>query len=256
MRLDLTLLPMLAASFMLMFARLGTMIMLLPGLGERGVPVRVRLSGALLITLALLPVWRASYPQVSGSFLPLIATLAGEIAIGFVLGMIARLAMSSLQTAGVVVANQLGLGFVTAVDPTQGGQNATVGNFLSLIGVALVFATDMHHLAIQALSDSYTLFKPGEWPTGGDVSQLVVRTVGGSFAVGIKMAAPFLVFGLLFNLGLGVLSRLMPQMQVFFVGMPITILVGLGLFSLMLTTMMGLYLEHLGAVLRQIAPGG
>src|SRR5439155_877041 len=125
MRIDISFLPALAAAFMLVFARIGTMVMLLPGLGELSVPVRVRL------------------------------------------------------------------------------------------GVALIFTTDMHHLVIGALDDSYSLFAPGETPFLGDVAALTTRTVASAFRVGIQLSAPFIVFGLLFNLGLGVLSRLMPQMQVF-----------------------------------------
>ena len=85
--------------------------------------------------------------------------------------MTARLTISALQVAGSVVAQQLGLGFVTAVDPTQGQQGVIVGNFLTMLGITLIFATDLHHLVIAALNDSYTLFQPGEMPLVGDVAQ-------------------------------------------------------------------------------------
>ena len=126
-----------------------------------------------------------------------------------------------------MIAQQLGSGFVTAVDPTQGEQGVIIGNFLTMLGITLFFATDMHHLVIAALNDSYTLFEPGEVPVVGDVAALVTKTVSGAFRIGIQLSAPFLVFGLLFNIGLGVLSRLMPQMQVFFVALPLSILIGL-----------------------------
>ena len=90
-------------------------------------------------------------------------------------GLTARLTISALEVAGSVIAQQLGLGFVTAVDPTQGEQGAIVGNFLTMLGVTLIFATDMHHLVIAALNDSYTLFKPGEVPAVGDIAALVPR---------------------------------------------------------------------------------
>ena len=126
-----------------------------------------------------------------------------------------------------MVAQQLGLGFVTAVDPTQGGQqNVIVGNFLAVLAVTMIFATDMHHLVIAALNDSYRLFRPGDVPIPGDIADLVTRTVASAFRIGIQLSAPFLVFGLLFNLGLGILSRLMPQMQVYFVAAPLSILLG------------------------------
>jgi flagellar biosynthesis protein FliR len=152
------------------------------------------------------------------------------------------------------VAQQMGLGFVTAVDPTQGQQNVIVGNFLTILGITLVFATDLHYLVIGALNDSYRLFAPGEVPIVGDMASLVTRTAASAFKVGIQLSAPFLVFGLLFNLGLGVLSRLMPQMQVFFIGLPLSILLGFLILLVVVGAMMGTFLGSLEGVLRELAP--
>jgi flagellar biosynthetic protein FliR len=156
--------------------------------------------------------------------------------------------------AGSVVAQQLGLGFVTAIDPTQGQQGVLMGNFLTMLGVTLIFATDLHHLVIAALSDSYVLFRPGEIPLVGDVAALTTRTIADAFRVGIQLSAPFLVFGLLFNLGLGVLSRLMPQMQVFFVGVPLSILVGFLILLLAVGAMMSVFLGSVENVLLALTP--
>src|SRR6185437_7686435 len=102
MRLDVSLLPALAAAFMLVFARVGAMVMLMPGLGEENIPMRIKLSIALMLTLILL------------------ALMLHEIVIGIILGATARVTLSALQVAGSVIAQQMGLGFVTSVDPTQG----------------------------------------------------------------------------------------------------------------------------------------
>jgi flagellar biosynthetic protein FliR len=112
----------------------------------------------------------------------------------------------------------------------------------------------MHYLVIGALNDSYTLFKPGEVPLLGDVAKVLTTSVAGAFRIGIQLAAPFLVFGLLFNLGLGILSRLMPQMQVFFVGVPLSILAGLLILALVLGAMMMTFLDHVEGVLHLMAP--
>jgi flagellar biosynthetic protein FliR len=254
MRIDVTFLPALAATFMLVFARIGTMVMLLPGLGEMSVPVRVRLTVALVLAAVLLPLHQAAYQIDLRSFGPLIALLGQELFIGAMLGLTARLTMAGLQIAGNVIAQQLGLGFVTAVDPTQGQQSVIVGNFLTILGVTLIFATDLHHLVIAALDDSYKLFQPGEIPLLGDVAALTTRTVAAAFRIGIQLSAPFLVFGLLFNLGLGVLARLMPQMQVFFVGLPLSILLGFLILIVVLGAMMTTFLGSVEDVLRALAP--
>jgi flagellar biosynthetic protein FliR len=253
MHFDVSFLPALAAAFLLVFARVGMMIMLLPGVGELTIPSRVRLTIALILAAILLPMHRNAYQIDLQSLGPVITMLFQELLIGAVLGMTARLAVSALQVAGTVVAQQLGLGFITAVDPTQNQQGVIIGNFLTLLGITLIFATDLHHLIIAALDDSYRLFQPGEIPIVGDVAHLMTRTVTTAFKIGIQLSAPFLVFGLLFNLGLGVLSRLMPQMQVFFIGLPLSIMLGFALLLVVIGTMMGVFVGYLEGVLGELA---
>jgi flagellar biosynthetic protein FliR len=204
---------------------------------------------ALVLAAVIMPLHRNAYQIDLRAFGPVLIMLGQELLIGAVLGLIARLTVSALQVAGLVLANQVGLGFVTAVDPTQGQQGVLVGNFLTVLGVTLIFATDLHHLVIAALNDSYTLFRPGEMPVIGDVAGVITATAASAFRIGVQLAAPFLVFGLLFNLGLGVLSRLMPQMQVYFVGMPLSIMVGFLILLLVLGAMMTAFLDHLAGVL-------
>lgn len=254
MRIDVAFLPVLAATFMLVFARIGTMVMLLPGLGEMSMPVRVRLTVALVLSAMFLPLHRNAYNLDLRDFGPVLLMLGHEILIGVILGLVARLSISALQVAGAIVAQQMGLGFVTAIDPAQGQQNVIVANFLAMLGLTLIFATDLHYLVIAALNDSYRIFAPGTAIMFGDVAKLMTDTVGGAFKVGVQLSAPFLIFGLLFNLGLGVLSRLMPQMQVFFIGLPLSILIGFLILLVVIGAMMGTFLEFLGGVLRTIAP--
>ena len=254
MRIDVSFLPALAAAFLLVFARIGTMLMLLPGLGEQNLSARIRLTMALILAAVVLPLHRAAYHIDPAALGPAIVMLIEEILVGAVLGLTARLTISALDVAGSVIAQQLGLGFVTAIDPTQGEQEAIVGNFLTMLGLTLIFATNMHYLVIAALNDSYNVFAPGEVLGTGDVAALVTRTVAGAFRVGIQLSAPFLAFGLLFNIGLGVLSRLMPQMQVFFVALPLSIMIGLLFLLLGLGAMMGFFLDYVGGVLHALAP--
>jgi len=247
-------LPALAASFMLVFARIGAMVMLLPGFGETNIPVRVRLGIALALTLIILPLHRNAYQISMTSMAPLLVMMFHEIVIGVVLGATARVTLAALAVAGSVIAQQLGLGFVTSVDPTQGQQGVLIGNFLTILGLTLLFATDTHYLIIEALSASYTIFAPGELMPSGDIASLATRAFAGAFKIGIQLSAPFIVFGLVFNLGLGVLARLMPQMQVYFVGVPLSMLAGFLILAAILGTMMGLFMDYQSGVLHELAP--
>jgi len=254
MRIDISFLPTLAAAFMLAFARIGAMVMLLPGLGEVNIPVRIKLSIALLLTMIVLPLHRQAYQVDLQSLAPLLVMMVHEIVIGIVLGATARVTLSALQVAGAVIAQQMGLGFVTAVDPTQGQQGVLIGNFLTMLGVTLLFSTDSHHLIIAALSDSYKIFAPGELVPSGDVASLATKAFAAAFKIGLQLSAPFLVFGLVFNIGLGVLARLMPQMQVYFVGAPLSILIGFLIFALVLVAMMGTFLGYFEGVIHEMMP--
>ncbi|WP_298255269.1 flagellar biosynthetic protein FliR [Bradyrhizobium sp.] len=254
MRIDISLLPLLAAAFMLTFARVGAMVMLLPGLGETNIPVRIKLSIALLLTLIILPLHRADYHIDMSSMAALLVMMVYEILIGIVLGATARVTLAALQVAGAVIAQQMGLGFVTSVDPTQGQQGVLIGNFLTLLGVTMLFATDSHYLVIAALNDSYRIFSPGEVMPSGDVAELATRAFSAAFKIGMQLAAPFLVFGMVFNIGLGVLARLMPQMQVYFVAVPLSILAGFLIFGVVLAAMMGTYLDYFIGVMHQLVP--
>jgi flagellar biosynthetic protein FliR len=184
----------------------------------------------------------------------LLVLMLQEIIIGIVLGATARVTLSALSVAGSVIAQQLGLGFVTSVDPTQGQQGLLIGNFLTILGITLLFATDSHHLVISALNESYRIFSPGETMLTGDIADLATRAFAAAFKIGMQLSAPFLVFGLVFNIGLGVLARLMPQMQVYFVGVPLSIMVGFLIFALVLTAMMGTYLDYFVGVMHELTP--
>jgi flagellar biosynthetic protein FliR len=254
MRVDISLLPALAATFMLVFARVGAMVMLLPGFGETNIPTRVKLGIALLLTLIILPLHRTAYQVDLSSMSSLAVLMVHEIIIGIVLGATARVTLSALAVAGSVIAQQLGLGFVTAVDPTQGQQGLLIGNFLTILGITLLFATDTHHLVIAALNESYRIFSPGELMSSGDVAALATRAFAAAFKIGMQLSAPFLVFGLVFNIGLGVLARLMPAMQVYFVGVPLSIMIGFLIFALVLSAMMGTYLNYFTGVMHELIP--
>jgi flagellar biosynthetic protein FliR len=254
MRVDISLLPVLAATFMLAFARVGAMVMLLPGLGESNIPVRIKLAIALALTLIILPLHRQAYQIDMQSMVPLVVMVIHELIVGIVLGATARVTLSALQVGGSVIAQQMGLGFVTSVDPTQGQQGVLIGNFLTMLGVTMLFATDSHYLVIAALNDSYNIFSPGDLMPSGDIADLATRAFSAAFKIGMQLSAPFLVFGLVFNIGLGVLARLMPQMQVYFVGVPLSILAGFLIFSLVLVAMMGTFLNYFIGVMHDLTP--
>lgn len=238
--------PDVAYYFFLIFARLGTILMLLPALGESTIPTRLRLTFALAFSLILYPLILPNLGAVPVTLGGLMTALGHELAVGFILGGLTRLILTAAQVAGAVIAFQMGLSMAQTSDPTQPGvQGAIIGNFLAMLGVTLIFATDLHHVLLAGIYASYSYFPPDAPLMLGDAAEMATQMVAQSFLIGTQMSAPFLVFGLVFYLGLGILGRLMPQIQVFFMAMPANIIIGLILFALLLSLTMTLYMTHL-----------
>lgn len=251
--MTVTILPEVTVLYILIFARLGALVMLMPALGEQAVPTRIRLAFALALAFVFYPLLSGRLPQgLSGDMSGMLFALVSEVLIGIAFGLLSRMLLSAAQTAGASIAAAMGLGFAQTVDPTMGQQGAIVGSFIAVTGMTLIFVADLHHVAIAGIADSYTMFPPGEMIPLSDFRDAAVETVAESFKVGIQISAPFMVFGLVFNLGLGVLAKLMPQLQVYFLAVPVSIFVGLVLIAFLTSTMMGLYLGHVEAGLSRL----
>lgn len=238
------LLPADILTFMLVFSRVGAMTMTLPALGEMTIPARARLMLALALTLILVPLVGHLYPaDIRSAPAALAALIVTEVVVGLVIGLLLRMVMGAVQVAGNVIATQTGLAFAQGVDPTQGAQGALVAMFLSMLAITLIFAGDIHHLLIGGIAHSFTLFAPGHLPASADVAKMAVDIMSGMYMIGIQMSAPFIVFGLIVYGGAGVVARMMPQLQIFFLVTPINILAGFVILALTISTMMLWFLD-------------
>jgi flagellar biosynthetic protein FliR len=227
----------------LVFARLGAAFALLPGIGETFVAMRARLLLAIAVSFVLAPAVQDSLPALPASPLTLIAILCQEIGIGLFLGVVARSVLAALQTAGMIVGFQTGLSSALVFDPTFNAQSAATAAFMTLVGLVMIFATNAHHVMISALADSYVSMPAGRPPLLDDMVSAVTRVSADSFSLGVRIAAPFLVFGVVFFLGLGLLARLMPQIQVFFLAVPLQVLLGLAVLAMTIALGMAVFVE-------------
>lgn len=207
-------------TFILVFCRTGSAIMLLPGFGEQYVPPRVRLILALAFSVSLVAFIR-NIPPVPSSSLVLIRLIVAEIMVGLFIGGVARLLIAAMHIGGIIIAYQSSLSsaITNGINQYQ-GQDTSVGNLLGMTAVVMIFATNLHHLMLRGLAESYTLFLPGEFPPLHDFANHATHTVSRVFAMGFQLATPNVVIGMILYLGAGILSRLMPNMQIFFILMP------------------------------------
>ncbi|MGI4817975.1 MAG: flagellar biosynthetic protein FliR [Janthinobacterium lividum] len=239
----------------LLFARLGAVIMLLPGIGESYVPARVRLSLALLIALVLFPIVGHTLPALPPTLGSVVGWIIREVLVGLAIGAVLRSFMTAMVTAGEIVSMQTTLGFSQTANPMQASPGSTISAFLTLLGITLIFATNTHHLFIGGLVSSYDLMAPAKPLIVGDFSTLAVRTLGQSFLLGVQLAAPVLVFALIFNLASGLVARVMPSFQVYFAAAPLSVLLGLSVFALSLGVLGTVFIDRYRALARVMAGG-
>ena len=243
-------------AWLLVFTRVGSAFLVIPVFGDQFVPTQVRLLLALLISLLVTPILAGRLPPEPNSPLALFVLLAGEVLIGIFIGTLPRLMFGALEVAGMIIAMQTGLSNAFVYNPALASQGSLPGSLLSWLALLLILITNLHHLLILAVVHSYETFQPGGAVPVGDFAQAVTRVAADSFMIGVEMAAPFLATGLVFALALGVMARLAPQMQVFFVFMSAQIAYGLFLFAITVSAMMTFWLRHFeGTLVQFLSPG-
>jgi flagellar biosynthetic protein FliR len=237
--------------FMLIFARIGSAMLLLPGFGEAYVPARIRLVFALLMSLALMPMLADRIPVLPADLDRFVALIATEIGIGLFFGSLCRIVAMAVMSAGSIVAMQTGIANALSSNPATAEQTAVSSNFVMAVALVLIFSTGLDHTTLRAMVGTYAVMPPGQLPPLGDFANFISRTVADSFALSLQMTAPFLVYGVVFAAMLGVLARLMPMLQVFFVAMPMQLIGGLGILAITISAMMIWFLDSYE---RQLAP--
>ncbi len=228
---------------LLVFCRLGSAMIAMPGFGEVYVSPQARLMLALAVSVAMAPLLEPHLPDLPTNTLSLFLLLFAEILIGLFIGALTRMIQAVLHIAGMIIAFQSSLAAAILFDANQGSQGSVIGNFMTLAGVTLIFTTDLHHVILGGIFDSYKLFTPGMLPPTGDLAKLATTVVSDGFLVAVKISSPLIVVGLCMYLAAGLMGRLMPNMQVFFVIIPLQIYVGFALLMITLAAGMMVYLN-------------
>lgn len=239
-------------TFFMIFVRFGTALMIMPGIGDTFINARVRLLFALALTLIVTPSLAGNLPPAPPIGYMFILFVMKEAIIGFFIGLIGRILMTILSIAGMTISMQSGLASAMVFNPTMSGQGSIIGSFLSLLGVVLLFATNLHHILILTIYNSYDLFQFATINEIGDMTGVISNLLNDVFRIGVQFAAPFIIISLMMYLALGVLARLMPQLQVFFIALPLQILVGFMVLSIILSIGMTYWLTEVRGILTDI----
>lgn len=240
-------------AFLLIFCRMGACIMVLPGFGEAYVTMRTRLLFSVMFSLVLTPPLMSYMPTIPDSPASLTVLIVAETLVGVSIGLVCRLIISAMHIAGIIISNNASLALATQFDPMQATQGSLIGTFLSMSAVLLIFTLDLHYVMLRGAVDSYTLFTPGLFPPVGDLALYFSELVADIFTLGFQLAAPGSVIALLMYLGAGILSRLMPNMQVFFIILPpqifISLFILLAVYSAMMLEFADFFADHFQAFL-------
>ncbi|KJV06920.1 hypothetical protein VZ95_20445 [Elstera litoralis] len=243
-------------ALVLVFARMGSALMVLPLFGEQSIPTRARLLFAVAVTMTITPFLTPSLPTLPPTVSGLAILLIGEILIGILLALLVRILFTALEVAGSAIVFQMGLSSATIFNPMISEQTSAIASLLGLIALVIMMQTDMHHVLLRGIVDSYGLFLPGQGIVMGDASESIVRAVSQAFRVGIQMTGPFFVVMMMINVALGLLARLMPQLQVFFLAQPVQIIVGFILLLATLTSIMYLFVDTIGGAIQGLLTPG
>ncbi len=229
--------------YAIIFSRIGSIMLFIPGFGETYVSARARLGLALTFCLVLFPIISPKLPPIPVDILKATLILAGEVSIGIFIGLLMRVIQATLHIAGMKIAFMTGLSTATMFDANQSTQGSVIGGFLSVVGITLFFTTDLHHVAFRAITESYDIINVAKMPPFNEFAETMGNFVSESFFIAFKISAPVILVGLMLYLAAGLMGRLMPTMQVFFILMPVQIYVGFLFMGLAFSGMMLAYIS-------------
>lgn len=239
-----------ASAFLLLFARVGAVLMLLPVFSEDAVPGRIRLLLAIGMTLGLWgvlgPVTRAA--STDAAAFP--GLLVAELVTGLAIGTLVKIMFSAVAMAGSLISTQIGLSSAIVFDTSQGGQAALLSKFVSVAAAVLCMSMHLHHLWIGAIIESYRTFPVGGMPAAPDFLRAALDAAGRATALGIGLAAPLIVYGIVFNVALGLATRLAPAIQLFFIVQPLNLLLGLAVTAMTLGTLLATFAQAMADYMR------
>ena len=238
-----------AAVFLLMLTRCSGIFLIAPFFGSLNIPIMVRAATAFMFAVVLFPVVDGLGPvDAPTSVLMYTVAVLKELFIGWLIGFVAYVCFSAIHMAGKVMDMQVGFAVVNVMDPTSGQQIPLIGSFLYNLGIIVFLVTNGHHMIITALAESFRVVPLLTMQPNLSLTMIMVNFTNGIFVTGMKIAMPVTFAILLVNVALGILARTMPQMNIFVVGIPLQLMVGVSILAMLLP----FYVMFLGGTLDEM----
>lgn len=218
--------------FVLIFARIMGVFMSAPVLGNNNVPTQINIAFAFITSLVFFPLVRLPQLGASPDILEVLVLMTGETAVGVMMGFSARLLFVAVSLAGEVVGFQMGLAIANVFDPGAQQQVSLLGQIQLVFATLLFVVMDGHHLFIRGLAASYRYVQPGGFVMGQAQVDHLVSLSASLFVLGLRIGAPLVVAMMAANFSIGLVARVVPQVNVFIVGLPFTLMLGILLLGL------------------------
>lgn len=217
-----------AAAYLLVLTRVTGIFVIAPFFGSLNIPAHIRVGTAVAFSFVLFPIVD-SYGPVSApdNVFLYAAAAAGELFVGWLIGFVAYVTFSAIHFAGKVMDMQVGFAMVNVMDPTSGQQAPLIGSFLYNLSIIVLLVTNGHHLLLSALVESFRAIPLLGMNFNASLAELIVRFTTGIFLTGVQIALPITFSILLTNVSLGILARSMPSLNIFVVGIPLQIMIGM-----------------------------
>lgn len=233
------------------FCRIGGCIMVLPGFSSARISLQIRILLAVAVSMAILPVlWDQIYPQVTGKGHPYLLLVTFETVIGVVFGLITRYYVLGLQFAGTVLTMMIGFNAPPTADVLEDTAENQLTNMISFAGLLILFLMDFHHVVFSALVDSYTSMPIGAKFDPQNVLITLTNTLSQTFFIMLRLASPYILYGLLFNIAVGFVNKLAPAIPIYFISTPYLIAGGMFLVYFGIAAMLKLFADGFGPILR------
>ena len=223
------------AAFLLVLTRTSGIFFISPFFGSLNVAYKIRAGVAVMFAVILFPVVLKEYViQAPATTLMFAFTVGKELFIGWLIGLVAYITLTAVNMAGKIMDMQVGFAVVQMMDPTTQQQTGLIGTFLYNLTIIYFVITNGHHVIIAALAESFRIIPPSSMVWNTSLPELIGDLTAGIFMNGMKIAMPVTFAILLTNVGLGILARTMPQMNIFVVGIPMQLMIGMTMVSMIL----------------------
>ncbi|WHH58950.1 flagellar biosynthetic protein FliR [Petroclostridium sp. X23] len=214
--------------FLLVLVRVTALFVISPIFGRKNMPNIFKIGFGLMLAMIITPTLEANGILAEQHILQFVMLVFNEFCIGLILGFVSYMAFSALYVAGQIIDMQIGFGMVNVLDPQTNIQIPVIANFYFIISMMMFLALDGHHMIISSIFYSYKVLPIGEGAVTTALLDNMVKMFGDMFIIGFKIASPIIAAVFITDVALGILARTVPQMNVFVVGMPLKIVIGIG----------------------------